>query len=94
VGRLTAAALAGLSLLAGCGQSGATGWQACTWVYARDTSHRLFEVFSLDGGEEHQLTDGERSDNPSLSPDGKRIVFTRGIGNRTNAAASPAPSCT
>ena len=79
-GRLTALALTAMSLLVGCGQSGASGWQACTWVYARDTNHRLFEVFSLDGGKEHRLTDGERSDAPSLSPDGKRIVFTRGIG--------------
>jgi dipeptidyl aminopeptidase/acylaminoacyl peptidase len=78
-----------LSLLVGCGQSGASGWQACSWVYARDTGHRLFDVFSLDGGEEHRLTNGERSDTPSLSPDGKRIVFTRGVGQSEECCGFP-----
>lgn len=73
-------------LLAACAAEPATksggecGPEGVRWAYARPTGHRLFDVFTLRGGKEHQLTRDQASYHPSISPDGRRIVFTRGLG--------------
>src|SRR5690606_16033100 len=81
---------AAATLLTGCGgQAKASSWHVCTWVYARDTGHRVLDIFALEDGEERRLTDGQRSYHPSLSPDGTRIVFTRGVGTESECCGFP-----
>lgn len=83
-----AGAVAGAVLLAGCGgsassdETGSCDPQDLVWVYDRVTepeSHSYpTTIFRFHDGDETALTDDDASEAPSVSPDGRRIVFQRG----------------
>lgn len=91
-GKVLAVAVAGAAAVvvavAGCGDSASPDDAAScdpedlVWVYDRITepeSHSYPRtIFRFHDGEETALTDDDASEAPSLSPDGRRIVFERG----------------
>jgi hypothetical protein len=53
---------------------------AYSWIYARPTVPRRMDVYRWAGGTETALTRDRSSGAPTVSPDGARVVFTRGLG--------------
>jgi Tol biopolymer transport system component len=51
-----------------------------TWIYARPSAPRRMDVYRWAGGTETALTRDRSSGAPTVSPDGRRVVFTRGLG--------------
>lgn len=87
-GNVLAVAGAVAAVLAGCGgsasrdEAGSCDPEDLVWIYHRVTepeSHSYPKtIFRFHDGSETALTDDDASQAPSVSPDGRRIVFQRG----------------